>query len=194
MESMESANSTELMEIKRQRALLSSLEKKVSGAKLRHAAKLFLHASENHLKEGQCVNIEEKCDRLHGDSVRSILQDKFNWLSAPVDKKYNHKLESTGKKFKNESVVAMVGNDVRVCTIPPSFSAIPCKPVFYDVALNYLDLGGSSQSEITSVIREQCGDTIGRVQKASDNDDPSSSGLVGAAAQSFYGWWSGGGA
>jgi hypothetical protein len=79
--------------------------------------------------------------------------------------------------------------------IPPLFEPIPCKPIFYDLASNYLD------STVNDVLDVRCG--IKKTMKKSKGEtsaspSPSSAaattavggGLVGAAA-SWIGWFSG---
>jgi hypothetical protein len=98
-----------------------------------------------------------------------------------------------GVKGKAGAVEAV---PVVVHSIPPSFAPIPCKPIFYDIALNYLD------AEVSDILDVKCGvkkkkavqgtakgaataSTGGGVNGVSGGED--SSGIVG----SLFGWFSG---
>lgn len=80
---------------------------------------------------------------------------------------------------------------VVVHSIPPSFAPIPCKPIFYDIALNHLE------NDVTDILDDRCGvKKRGGSQAArggatvSSAPGESTTGIVGAA-QSLFGWFSG---
>lgn len=83
---------------------------------------------------------------------QSLLQNKNKWIDAP------EKSSPYGP--------------ITVQSIPPAFTPIPCKPVFFDVALNYMEF-------------PDLDDTSKKSPAASP------AGLVGAA-QNFFGSWFGG--
>ena len=83
---------------------------------------------------------------------QSLLQNKNKWIDAP------EKSSPYGP--------------ITVQSIPPAFTPIPCKPVFFDVALNYMEF-------------PDLDDTSKKSHAAS------SAGIVGAA-QNFFGSWFGG--
>ena len=224
-------------EMRRQQDLVAALETTISGAKLRYAAMLFLYESRSAsaTSGGSCIGFNVIDCNKDREAVNSILQTRFDWLPLPssltdespttvatmVNTKSKNK--SKGKtKIKDSTTSSSsdvmggrgsAAKDLRVCSIPPAFAPIPCKPVFYDVALNHLDLTGEGSAEtgspVSRDIDRRCGlqvkvtsgskgKSVGRGQQQPDErgeDVDSSAGastLVGAAAQSIYGWWSGG--
>lgn len=82
---------------------------------------------------------------------QSLLQNKNKWIDVP------EKSSSYGP--------------ITVHSIPPTFTPIPCKPVFFDVALNYMEFPD--------------------LDDTSKKSHASPAGLVGAA-QNFFGSWFGG--
>lgn len=217
-------------ELRRQQGLVTVLEAAISGAKLRYAAMLFLHESRSSSSaiSGNLIDFTAIARNSDKESVNSILQNKFDWLPLPSSLSEDFtaaaaigatKSNNEGKgKIKNKDSVASSRDemmDLRVFSIPPAFAPIPCKPVFYDVALNHLDLTGGTTdgvgSQVSRDIDRRCGlkvKSVASKSKVVDSDvqrqrdemkdnqeggSNSSTGttLVGAAAQSIYGWWSG---
>lgn len=76
--------------------------------------------------------------------------------------------------------------------IPPLFEPIPCKPIFYDIASNYLDASVNDALDVRCGIKKP---VKGKGKSSDEMSSPSPSsaatgGLVGAAA-SWLGWFSG---
>jgi hypothetical protein len=106
------------------------------------------------------------------------------------------------KKLSNTPSAALsVTPTLVVQPIPPLFEAIPCKPIVYDIASNYLD------SLVNDAIDTRCGvkrpvrvgpgqgergGGAGGVNGSPGGSGVEGGGLVGTAT-SWFGWWSGGG-
>lgn len=100
-----------------------------------------------------------------------------------------------GKKNGQNGNGDGVGDAVPVVvhSIPPSFAPIPCKPIFYDIALNYLD------ADVADILDEKCGVKKKKATRSAVSSsaasgtgetEEASTGLVGAAT-SILGWFSG---
>ena len=201
----QAANPSMQKEVALQQARVAELEKGISGAKLRYAAALVLHQTRDGSSTGGrgCLDFEGLGHTAHGNAVGSALQSKLNWLPAPASLNSTAISSSKDSKQKKNKIEFNNHGDgaLCVCPIPPPFAPIPCKPVFYDVALNHLDLT-TGDSEVARGVDRRCGLQVsvgparGRAQSQEERDlsPGGSSSLVGAAAQSIYGWWSGGSA
>jgi len=191
-------------ELADQQERVAALETTISGAKLRYAAALVLHEAPG-TGGGVCSGNGMNMSSGGGDdsdSVGSILLRKLNWLATPSSLKHaapsNLPAASKERTQKQRNALRQKhgGGALSVCPIPPTFAPIPCKPVFYDVALNHLDLAGGD-SEVARGVDRRSGlqVSVSRPRGRSQDQETSpggSSSLVGAAAQSIYGWWSGG--
>lgn len=166
-------------ELKQQQTLVSGLETTISGAKLRYSSMLFLHESSGSLL-GDSVKSSSAVGSGRGSKqqgVGSLLMNRLDWLPLP------NALTQAGPSLS-------ISNDaLRVCPIPPAFAPIPCKPVFYDVALNHLEL--SREGALSEAVERRCG-MSGAITATGGASLPArESSESPGLAQSIYGWLSG---
>mmetsp|Transcript_20440 Transcript_20440/g.20558 ORF Transcript_20440/g.20558 Transcript_20440/m.20558 type:complete len:648 (-) Transcript_20440:69-2012(-) len=169
--------SPQIQEEKTQLAALQSslthLEKQVAGTRCRIPALALLHASQQNELPSTIGGAEtvvcsgSPSDRLAG----SLLSRKDEWthLTPRVEEVARNNLKRSVKTKKTDKVNF---GEISVYDIPPAFAPIPCKPVFFDIAFNYIEAP----------------DIDGRAGLASKREENAPAGLVGAA-QSLFGWF-----
>jgi hypothetical protein len=106
----------------------------------------------------------------HNDAIQSLISRPFRWVE-PVGKRAN---ESGTSKSSDEKARTLLVDD-----IPPAFVPIPCKPIFFDIANNYIDYPD---------LDERAG--IAKVRKAAPASEAASAGGLAGVAQNIFGWFS----
>lgn len=153
--------------------IIDSLQRIVSGTRGRHAA---LYALISALPNG---------DKDDDDSVVDIedaAADDRRWsiLSRPLQ--WNEPVTKTGlKKNKKGSVEEKT---IVVDEIPSGFNAIPCKPVFFDIASNYIVFPDIDHRAGIVKKKNPRGDTA-------DAADTASATTAGGIVKNLFGWFSG---
>lgn len=127
----------------------------------------------------------------------SMVRNPNQWISlnSSIPQTNTTKLPQGKNKLKTNKISESDKKTLIIQPIPPLFEPIPCKPIFYDIALNYLEL------HVNDVLDTRCGVKKSNKMKSNTSSNslstsspsPSSAatgGLVGAAA-SWLGWFSG---
>lgn len=154
---------------------VESLEQVASGARARHTA-LSALLSSLPSDNTDSDNEEEEVGGDMGDADRqwSILSRPLRWIE-PVSTTDTRR----GKKTPVE--VGGGSKTIVVDEIPSGFNAVPCKPVFFDIASNYIDFPDLDHRAGLAKKRRPRGDT------ADGADTQTSGGIV----QNLFGWFSG---
>lgn len=153
---------------------VQSLESIVAGTRARQVA---VHALLSSASTGDAAEEVAADHDLDGDSRQwSILERPMRWVEpvSQVDIIKNSKKSATAGNAKQTIIVD---------EIPSGFNAIPCKPVFFDIASNYIDFPDLDHRAGLVSKRKARGDT----GDAAENANAGSGGIV----KNLFGWFSG---
>lgn len=151
--------------------VVESLEDFVAGTRARQVA---VHALQTNTQASPQLktssddgnDMDEKEDDDVGDRIWSMMNRPDQWIE-PID------VNAYGK---NRNIIASgVKRIIAVDEIPSGFNAIPCKPVFFDIASNYIEFPD---------LDERAG-----IGKRKQKGEEAAGGIVGVA-QGLFGWFS----
>ena len=157
----------------------------VSGTRARHVAIYALLSSMPITDDATKENNEEEEETggdnndMDADRRWSILDRPMQWVE-PVSEIENL------KKSKKTTSVNSLKQTLIVDEIPSGFNAIPCKPVFFDIASNYIDFPDLDYRAGLAKKRKARGDTV---DETVEDGAAGSTGIVGVA-QNLFGWFS----
>eukprot|EP01041_Mallomonas_annulata_P006226 gene6226-12614_t len=196
--SSQSVAEEEKITLEKLRSSLQSLEKQVMGARCRLPALALLY--QHRLQKGilsSSTATEIKHDEVIGerglihakdDGIKlsgSLLSRKNEWIDITTTTNTNTtKTDNINTKktkiSKGKKTDKMNFGTLSVIEIPPAFTPIPCKPVFFDIAFNYIEAPD---------ISERAG-IVNSIKKSAVNKDDGApvGGLVGVA-QNLFGWF-----
>lgn len=155
-------------------AEVEGLDQAASGARARHTALSALLSSLP--SDNTDSDNEEDVGGDMGEEERqwSILSRPLRWVE-PVSAVETRRGKKTPLEAGNKLSTIVVDE------IPPGFNAVPCKPVFFDIASNYIDFPDLDHRAGLTKKRRPRGDT------ADGADTQTSGGIV----QNLFGWFSG---
>ncbi len=135
---------------------VQTIENTVLGVRSRHTALFNILSSQNVSKSTENA------------ARKSLLNRPLEWIEIVDDVNRNSKSKSKSSK-----------QTVIVDDIPPSFNAIPCKPVFFDIACNFIEF--PDLDERAGIKKKSL-----KSASSSTSNEPPSTGIV----QNLFGWFS----
>ena len=150
-----------------------ALDRLVMSARCRHIASYTLSSATLAGEQDTMPTVDYS---QQGSTIKSLLSRPMQWVEP---------FEITAKKLSKQSSSSVAQNKLTLVVddIPPAFVPIPCKPLFFDIAGNYLEYPDiDERAGIEKKVRKAPG--VG-----STGDSSAASGIVGVA-QNIFGWFS----
>ena len=154
---------------------VDGLEELVSSTRARHIATFALISTLPDTSASEEIQVAE--NDMDNDKKWSIMSRPLQWVE-PVNQNEMRKNKATLSTGTPKQTLI-------VDEIPSGFNAIPCKPVFFDIAGNYIDFPDIDHRAGIVKKRRARGDTADAAE-----EEESSGGIVGVA-KNVFGWFSG---